>query len=71
MSFQTASTAPQNSTLPGDRDGSPIFLNLSAYQEGETETSFTEDTSPPMLIFDFSFGCVSKIILLNHLLGGR
>lgn len=35
MSFQTASTAPQNCTLPRDRDGPPFFLDLSAYQEGD------------------------------------
>lgn len=48
-----------------------FFPNLSGDQEGEIETSFIGDILPPMLISASPFGCVSKIILLNHLSGGR
>lgn len=45
--------------------------NLSGDRESETETSFSGDTSSPMLSSGFPFGCVNKMILLNHFSGGR
>ena len=51
--------------------GRLFFPNLSGHQEGKTEVSFIGDTSPPMLISGSPFGCVSKIILSNRLLGSR
>lgn len=63
-SFKTASATPRNSTYP-EKLPSLFSFNLSGDEEGEIETPFLRDTSPPLLISGLSFGCVSKIIFLT------